>query len=47
MTLIGDLDHIDIFLCYYAGVACEGTQLMIQSSLHEKVRVAQLQDHLL
>jgi hypothetical protein len=31
MTLIGDLDHMDIFLCY-AGVAHEKTQLLIQSS---------------
>jgi len=46
MTLIGDLDRMGISLCY-AGVAHEETQLLIQSSLREKVRVAQLQDRLL
>ena len=42
----GDLDHMDVSLCY-AGVAHEETQLLIQSPLREKVRVAQLQDCLL
>jgi hypothetical protein len=46
MTLIGDLDCMDIFLCY-AGVAHEETQLLIQSSLCEKVAAAQLEDRLL
>ena len=35
-----------IFL-FYASVAYEETQLLIQSPLHEHVRVAQLQDRLL
>ena len=42
----GDLDHMDVSLCY-ASVAHEETQLLIQSPLREKVRVAQLQDCLL
>jgi hypothetical protein len=46
MTLIGDLDCMDIFLCY-ADVAHKETQLLIQSSLCEKVVVAQLEDRLL
>jgi hypothetical protein len=46
MTLIDDLDRMGISLCY-ASVAREETQLLIQSSLHEKVRMAQLQDRLL
>jgi hypothetical protein len=46
MTLIDDLDRMGISLCY-ASVAREETQLLIQSSLREKVRMAQLQDRLL
>ena len=46
MSLIADLDHIGISLCY-AGVAREETRLLIQSPLREQVRVAQLQDHFL
>jgi len=46
MTLIGDMNYMDIFLCY-VGIAREEIQLLIQSSLCGKVRVAQLQDRLL
>ena len=46
MALIGDFDHKVTSLCY-AGVAHEETQLLIQLSLYEKVRVAQLHDCLL
>jgi len=45
MSLIVDLDRMGISLCY-AGVAREETRLLIQSPLHEQVRVAQLQDRL-
>ena len=45
MSLIADLDRMGISL-YYASVAREETRLLIQSPLHEQVRVAQLQDRL-
>ena len=39
MPLIADFDHMGISLCY-AGVAREETRLLIQSPLHEPMRVA-------
>ena len=36
MSLIADLDHMGISLCY-AGVAREETRLLIQSPLREQV----------
>jgi hypothetical protein len=41
-----DLDHLGIALCY-VGTASEETRMLIQSSLMERVRVAQQQDRLL
>jgi hypothetical protein len=46
MPLIVDLDHMGVALCY-VGTAREETQMLIQSSLLDRVRVAQQQDHLL
>jgi hypothetical protein len=46
LTLIADLDRLWIALCY-AGTASEETRMLIQSSLMERVRVAQQQDRLL
>ena len=46
MPLIADLDHMGITFCY-AGVAHEETKMLIQSSLRERVREAQLHDRLL
>ena len=46
MPLILDLDCMGISFCY-ANVANEETQLLIQSSLHEKVHMAQFKDRLL
>jgi hypothetical protein len=46
MLLIIDLDHMGVSLCY-AGTAQEQTQMLIQSSLLERVREAQQQDHLI
>ena len=46
MSLIVDSDCMGISL-YYAGVAREETQALIQSLLREQERVAQLQDRLL
>ena len=40
MSLIVDLDRMGISLCY-AGVARMETRLLIQSQLHEQMRVAQ------
>ena len=39
MSLIVDLDQMGIFL-FYASVAYEETQLLIQSPLHEPMLVA-------
>jgi hypothetical protein len=46
MPLIADLDSMGITFCY-AGVAHEETKMLIQSSLREHVREAQLHDRLL
>jgi hypothetical protein len=46
MPLIADLDHMGITFCY-VGVAHEETKMLIQSSLRERVREAQLHDRLL
>jgi hypothetical protein len=46
MPLIADLGRMRITFCY-AGVAHEETKMLIQSSLRERVREAQLYDHLL
>jgi hypothetical protein len=46
MPLIANLDRMGITFCY-AGVAHEETKMLIQSSLRERVREAQLHDHLL
>jgi hypothetical protein len=46
MLLITDLDHMGISLCY-AGTTREETQMLIQSSLLERVREAQQQDRLI
>jgi hypothetical protein len=46
MSLIVDLDRMGITFCY-AGVAHEETKMLIQSSLWEHVREAQLHDRLL
>jgi hypothetical protein len=46
MPLIADLDRMGITFCY-AGVAHEETKMLIQSSLRERVREAQLHDRLL
>jgi hypothetical protein len=46
MPLIFYLDRMGITFCY-AGVAHEETKILIQSSLRECVREAQLHDHLL
>jgi hypothetical protein len=46
MPLIAGLDHMWITFCY-AGVAHEETKMLIQSSLREHVREAQLHDRLL
>jgi hypothetical protein len=46
MPLIADLDHKGITFCY-ADVAHEETKMLIQSSLRERVREAQLHDRLL
>jgi hypothetical protein len=46
MPLIADLDHMGITFCY-AGVVHEETKMLIQSSLRERVREAQLHDRLL
>jgi hypothetical protein len=39
MPLIADLDHMGVALCY-VGTAREETQMLIQSSLLDRVRVA-------
>jgi hypothetical protein len=46
LQLIADLDRLGIALCY-VGTASEETHMLIQSSLMERVRVAQQQDRLL
>jgi hypothetical protein len=46
MPLIVDLDRMGVSLCY-VGTAREETRMLIQSSLLERVRVAQQQDRLL
>jgi hypothetical protein len=46
MPLITDLDCMGVSLCY-AGTAWEETQMLIQSSLLERVREAQQQDRLI
>jgi hypothetical protein len=46
MPLIADLDRMGITFCY-VGVAHEKTKMLIQSSLRERVREAQLHDRLL
>jgi hypothetical protein len=46
MLLITDLDRMGVSLCY-AGTAREVTQMLIQSSLLERVREAQQQDRLI
>jgi hypothetical protein len=46
MPLIAHLDRMGIIFCY-AGVAQEETKMLIQSSLRERVREAQLHDRLL
>jgi hypothetical protein len=46
MLLITDLDHMGVSLCY-AVTTWEETQMLIQSSLLERVREAQQQDHLI
>ena len=40
MSLIVDLDHMDIFFLFYASVAYEETRLFFQSPLHEPMPVA-------
>ena len=46
LPLIADLDRMGIALCY-VGTAGKETQMLIQSSLMERVRAAQQQDRLL
>jgi hypothetical protein len=46
MPLITDLDRMGVALCY-VGIAREETRMLIQSSLLERVRMAQQQDRLL
>jgi hypothetical protein len=46
MPLIANLDRMGVTFCY-AGVAHEETKMLIQSSLRECVREAQLHDRLL
>jgi hypothetical protein len=46
LPLIADLDRLGITLCY-VGTTSEETQMLIQSSLMERVRAAQQQDRLL
>jgi hypothetical protein len=46
MPLVADLDRMGIIFCY-AVVAQEETKMLIQSSLRERVREAQLHDRLL
>jgi hypothetical protein len=46
LPLIADLDRMGVALCY-VGTAREGTRMLIQSSLLERVCVAQQQDRLL
>jgi hypothetical protein len=46
MPLIADLDRMGITFCY-ASIAHEETKMLIQSSLRERVREAQLHDRLL
>lgn len=46
MPLIADLDRMDVSFCYM-GTACEETQMLIQSSLLDRVRDAQQHDRLL
>jgi hypothetical protein len=46
MPLIADLDHMGVALCY-VGTTREETRMLIQSSLLERVCVAQQQDRLL
>jgi hypothetical protein len=46
LPLIADLDRLGIALCF-VGTASEETRMLIQSSLMERVRAAQQQDHLL
>jgi hypothetical protein len=46
MPLIADLDRMEIIFCY-ASVAHEETKMLIQSTLREHVREAQLHDRLL
>jgi hypothetical protein len=46
LPLIADLDRMGVALCY-VGTAREETRMLIQSSLLERVRVAQQQDRLL
>jgi hypothetical protein len=46
MPLIVDLDRMGVSLCY-ASTAREETQMLIQSSLLEKVREAQQHDRLI
>jgi hypothetical protein len=46
LPLIADLDCLGIAFCY-VGTASEETRMFIQSSLMERVRAAQQQDHLL
>jgi hypothetical protein len=46
LPLIADLDRVGFALCY-VGTAREETQMLIKSSLLDRVRVAQQQDRLL
>jgi hypothetical protein len=46
MPLIVDPDHIGVSLCY-AGTTREETQMLIQSSLLDRVRVAEHEDRLI
>jgi hypothetical protein len=46
MSFIADLDRMRVALCY-VGTAREETRMLIQSSLLDRVRVAQQQDRLL
>jgi hypothetical protein len=46
MPLIADLEHMGVALCF-VGTAREETRMLIQSSLLDRVRVAQQQDRLL
>jgi hypothetical protein len=46
ILLITDFDHMGVSLCY-AGTAQEETQMLIQSSLLERVRGVEQQDHLI